>query len=78
MKVAGIMSAVVLVLVAISVVAAQGPRKMLVAHRGTSAYAPEHTLAAYRLAIEQRADFVEQDLQISKDGVLVCLHDLTL
>lgn len=52
--------------------------KILVAHRGASAYAPEHTLAAYRLAIEQGADFVEQDLQITRDGVLVCLHDPTL
>ena len=62
----------------LGVVAAQGTRKILIAHRGASAYAPEHTLAAYRLALEQGADFVEQDLQISKDGVLVCLHDLTL
>ena len=62
----------------LAVGAAQSPRKILVAHRGASAYAPEHTLAAYRLALEQRADYVEQDLQISKDGVLVCLHDLTL
>ena len=46
-------------------------RKTVVAHRGASAYAPEHTLPAYRLALEQGADFVEQDLQISKDGVLV-------
>lgn len=53
-------------------------KKILVAHRGASAYAPEHTLAAYRLALEQGADYVEQDLQITKDGVLVCLHDLTL
>jgi glycerophosphoryl diester phosphodiesterase len=53
-------------------------KKILVAHRGASAYAPEHTAPAYRLAIEQGADFVEQDLQITKDGVLVCLHDLTL
>lgn len=53
-------------------------KKVLVAHRGASAYAPEHTLAAYRLALEQGADYVEQDLQITKDGVLVCLHDLTL
>jgi glycerophosphoryl diester phosphodiesterase len=52
--------------------------KVLVAHRGASAYAPEHTLESYRLAIEQGADFVEQDLQVSKDGVLVCLHDSTL
>ena len=62
----------------VTVAMAQTPRKILVAHRGASAYAPEHTLSAYRLAIEQGADFVEQDLQISKDGVLVCLHDLTL
>jgi glycerophosphoryl diester phosphodiesterase len=54
------------------------PRKINVAHRGASAYAPEHTLEAYRLAIEQGADFVEQDLQVTKDGALVCLHDLTL
>jgi glycerophosphoryl diester phosphodiesterase len=52
--------------------------KQLVAHRGASAYAPEHTLAAYRLAMEQGADFVEQDLAVTKDGVLVCIHDRTL
>jgi len=50
----------------------------VVAHRGASAYAPEHTAAAYRLAIEQGADYVEQDLGITKDGVLVCTHDTTL
>ena len=53
-------------------------RKQLVAHRGASAYAPEHTLEAYRLALEQGADYVEQDLAVTKDGVLVCIHDLTL
>ena len=53
-------------------------RKTNVAHRGASAYAPEHTLAAYRLAIEQGADFVEQDLAVTKDGVLICLHDPSL
>src|SRR5688500_3554141 len=69
----------VAVLISVSIVmAAQQTRKILIAHRGASAYAPEHTLSAYRLALEQGADFVEQDLQISKDGVLVCLHDLTL
>lgn len=52
--------------------------KFVIAHRGASAYAPENTLAAYRLAVEQGADFVEQDLQITRDGVLVCLHDRTL
>ena len=52
--------------------------KQLVAHRGASAYAPEHTIEAYKLALEQKADFVEQDLAVTKDGVLVCIHDLTL
>jgi glycerophosphoryl diester phosphodiesterase len=53
-------------------------KPLLVAHRGASGYAPEHTLAAYELAIDQGADFVEQDLQITRDGVLVCLHDAEL
>jgi glycerophosphoryl diester phosphodiesterase len=57
---------------------AQMASKQLVAHRGASAYAPEHTLAAYRLAIEQGADFVEQDLAVTKDGALVCIHDPSL
>jgi glycerophosphoryl diester phosphodiesterase len=51
--------------------------KQLIAHRGASAYAPEHTLAAYRLAMEQSADYVEQDLAVTRDGVLICLHDDT-
>lgn len=54
-----------------------GP-KHLIAHRGASAYAPEHTFAAYRLAIEQGADFVEQDLAVTKDGILICVHDDSL
>jgi glycerophosphoryl diester phosphodiesterase len=49
-----------------------------VAHRGASAYAPEHSSHAYRLAIDMRADFVEQDLAVTRDGVLVCVHDLTV
>jgi glycerophosphoryl diester phosphodiesterase len=52
--------------------------KTSIAHRGASAYAPEHTLPAYRLAIEQGADYVEQDLAITRDGVLICLHDDSL
>src|SRR6266508_4277407 len=52
--------------------------KQAIAHRGASGYAPEHTIAAYRLAMEQKADFVEPDLAVTKDGVLVCLHDDTL
>jgi len=48
------------------------------AHRGASGERPEHTLAAYALAIDQGADYVEPDLRPTKDGVLVCLHDATL
>ena len=57
---------------------AQYKKKTVVAHRGASAYAPEHTAAAYKLAIEMGADFVEQDLAVTKDGVLICLHDASL
>jgi glycerophosphoryl diester phosphodiesterase len=57
---------------------AQYQKKTVVAHRGASAYAPEHTLAAYKLAIEMGADYVEQDLAVTKDGVLICLHDASL
>src|SRR5260221_204038 len=52
--------------------------KQLIAHRGASGYAPEHTPAAYKLAMKQNADFVEPDLAVTKDNVLICLHDDTL
>lgn len=52
--------------------------KQVIAHRGASGYAPEHTRAAYQLAIDQKADYVEQDLAVTRDGVLICLHDDTL
>ncbi|MFO1154472.1 MAG: glycerophosphodiester phosphodiesterase family protein [Rhodospirillales bacterium] len=47
----------------------------IIAHRGASAYRPEHTLAAYDLAIEQGADFIEPDLVLTRDGVLVARHE---
>ena len=49
-----------------------------VGHRGASGLAPEHTIAAYDLALKLGADYIEQDLQLSKDGVLVAMHDDTL
>ena len=58
--------------------AEEAGRKQLIAHRGASGYAPEHTRAAYELAIAQHADFVEPDLAVTKDNVLICLHDDTL
>jgi glycerophosphoryl diester phosphodiesterase len=48
---------------------------IVIAHRGASGERPEHTLAAYDLAIEQGADFIEPDLVPTKDGVLVARHE---
>jgi alkaline phosphatase D len=50
----------------------------VIAHRGASAYGPEHTLAAYKQAITMKADYVEFDLQMTKDGQLIAMHDETL
>jgi glycerophosphoryl diester phosphodiesterase len=49
-----------------------------IGHRGASGYAPEHTTPAYDLALRLGADYIEQDLQMTGDGVLVVLHDETL
>jgi glycerophosphoryl diester phosphodiesterase len=51
---------------------------LAIGHRGASGYAPEHTIASYDLAMSLGADYIEQDLQLTKDGVLVVLHDPTL
>jgi glycerophosphoryl diester phosphodiesterase len=48
---------------------------LVIGHRGASGYRPEHTLASYRLAAEQGADYVEPDLVSTKDGVLVARHE---
>ncbi|KAK8621497.1 hypothetical protein V6N13_080931 [Hibiscus sabdariffa] len=49
-----------------------------IAHRGSNGELPEETLAAYRRAVQEGADFIESDILASKDGVLICFHDLTL
>jgi len=48
---------------------------LIIGHRGCSGERPEHTLASYRRAIEQGADFIEPDLVLTKDGVFVCRHE---
>lgn len=48
------------------------------AHRGASAYAPENTIPAFKLALEQGADGIELDLQRTADGELVVIHDETI
>ena len=51
---------------------------IVIGHRGASGYAPEHTFASWDLAIELGVDYIEQDLQMTSDGVLVVMHDPTL
>ena len=48
------------------------------AHRGASGYAPENTLAAFKKAVEMKADGVELDVQLTKDGEIVVCHDETI
>lgn len=55
--------------------AAESRTIQVVAHRGASQDVPEHTLAAYRKAIEDGADALECDVRLTADGALVCVHD---
>jgi len=48
---------------------------IVIAHRGASGYVPEHTLASYFLAMQSGADFIEPDLVMTRDGVLVARHE---
>lgn len=54
------------------------PKTAVIAHRGASGHAPEHTLSSYRLAALMNADYIEVDVHATKDGKLVALHDATL
>ncbi|CAN7512549.1 glycerophosphodiester phosphodiesterase [Rossellomorea sp. LjRoot5] len=49
-----------------------------IAHRGAAAYAPENTIASYDLAVDMKADYIEIDVQRSKDGELVVIHDTSV
>lgn len=52
-----------------------GKAPIVIGHRGASGYRPEHTLAAYQLAIEMGADYIEPDVVSTKDGVLIARHE---
>jgi glycerophosphoryl diester phosphodiesterase len=63
-------------LLALAASAAAAPLKPInIAHPGASGHRPEHTLEAYRLAVEMGADFIEPDLVATKDGVLIARHE---
>jgi glycerophosphoryl diester phosphodiesterase len=53
----------------------RGGRPIVIGHRGSPAYRPEHTIASYTLAIEMGADYIEPDLEFTKDGQLVARHE---
>ncbi|WP_182875503.1 glycerophosphodiester phosphodiesterase [Microbispora sp. H10670] len=74
----GLIVALVLTLLTLVVPAAAASRPLVVAHRGASAYAPENTVAAFRLARDQGADMFELDVQETADHHLVLMHDTTL
>lgn len=59
--------------------AAEKEKEILnVAHRGASGYAPEHTLTSYKMGEQMHGDYIEVDLQMTKDGELIAMHDETL
>ena len=53
-------------------------KPLIIAHRGASAYEPENSLAAFEKAIEMKANVIETDVQQTKDGVVVIMHDLSV
>ena len=54
------------------------PQPVIFAHRGASAHAPENTLAAFELALQQGADAIELDVKLTVDGHVVVIHDATV
>ncbi len=48
---------------------------LVIGHRGASGYRPEHTLAAYELAIQMGVDYIEPDIVSTKDGELIARHE---
>jgi len=53
-------------------------KPIIIAHRGASAYAPENSLRAFEKAIEMNANVIETDVQQTKDGIVVIMHDLSV
>ena len=51
---------------------------MLIGHRGAPGYTDEHTIKGYQMALDKGADYIEMDLQLTKDNKLLCMHDSTI
>ena len=51
---------------------------MLIGHRGATGYTDEHTIKGYQMALDKGADYIELDLQLTKDNKLLCMHDSTI
>jgi glycerophosphoryl diester phosphodiesterase len=65
----------------VSTIASLPPRDaypQIVAHRGACGYLPEHSLQAHQLAIDLKADYIEPDLCLTKDGIFIVMHDVLL
>lgn len=58
--------------------APQADKVVTIAHRGASGYAPENTMAAFDRSVDMQADYLELDVQMSRDGELVIIHDTTV
>ncbi|MFD1707352.1 glycerophosphodiester phosphodiesterase [Siminovitchia sediminis] len=56
----------------------QQQKMMNIAHRGASGHSPENTMAAFQKGFEMKADYIEMDVQMTKDGELVIIHDTTV
>ncbi|MEL7445882.1 MAG: glycerophosphodiester phosphodiesterase family protein, partial [Pseudomonadota bacterium] len=70
-----LLSALALAMSVTAMADVQAKDPLVIAHRGASGDRPEHTLAAYELAIEQGADYIEPDLVVTKDLHLIARHE---
>lgn len=64
--------------ISLSIYASSERKVYIIAHRGASGFAPENTLAAFKLAQAYGSDYIEFDVQMTKDGELVAIHDVTV
>lgn len=74
-KLSSIASTVLMSLLATQAIASSACDKLVIAHRGASGYLPEHTLESKALAVGQKADYLEQDLAMTKDDKIIVIHD---